>query len=116
MPICSFCHQEKKTPMLIYKDNKFINYWLFCSECMRLYKTCVTCKNRDKCTFENDISITEQKTIQKTVYTPLGAQTIVQPNPARIEKTCKVCKCGIEGQPCAKQEHTCINWKLSVDS
>lgn len=116
MPICSFCKQEKRTPVLVYKDNKFVDYWLFCPECMRLYKTCITCKHRDTCPFEKDTTITEQKTIQKTAYTPLGAQTVIQPNPARIEKTCKVCKCSDEGQPCMKQMKTCVNWELSVDS
>lgn len=116
MPICNFCNQEKTTPMIVYTNKDNTKYILLCAECMRIYRTCLTCKHKEKCDFELNTNITDPKNIQQSISTPIGVQTIMQPNPKRIEKTCKICKCADEGKPCLKQLNTCINWEFSVTS
>jgi len=115
MNTCSICGQIKYTPMLILRNNGKKGFYSLCSNCLSLYRRCPTCKHNTNCLFKTDPSPLPE-TIVQTINTPQGQVQANVINPERIKITCNKCKCADEGQPCNRNEQTCINYEFTVKS
>ena len=101
---CEFCGKYLTSEQVIIVENKII-----CDSCLKLLSTCKGCKNSIiACRFEQDRSVAETPYIVQTQRVNGGQIQQQVRNPARIEKTCKLCKC-FNGEYCGREYNWCSN-------
>lgn len=101
---CEFCGKYLIPEQVIITDNKFV-----CESCLALLSTCRGCRNSiTACRFAKDSSVTEPFYTVQTQRVSGGQVQRQIKNPARIEKTCKLCKC-FNGETCGRDYDYCAN-------
>jgi hypothetical protein len=109
LQICNLCGKPTlNLPILEYFNGQLIQY---CDTCAQQLGHCSTCTLGQYCAFKQDTSVKEQPFIMLTFR---QGNTVIQQqikNPARIEATCKNCKClNIEGNFCNRDFNCCDQW------
>jgi len=109
---CARCGQDNAT---VISDDK-----MFCSQCIELFGTCLTCINSRKCEFFSNPSsiptIITQRIRQQTEHGYVE-QIVQVPNPERartfcLDAKCICCKTCEDGKVrCMRQFDTCENYK-----
>lgn len=108
---CNLCGNiVPKLPILEIIGNQTFE---FCDNCMKYSGLCPTCTFGQFCAFEQDASVKEPPYITQTFR---QGNTVIQQqtkNPARIEATCKKCKCfDAEYNSCLRDFNCCGNWSF----
>lgn len=95
---CIRCNKEVSNEFVTLYNEK-----VFCSNCARLFGSCLMCEHFEGCSFSDEAIDIPPFVMQTVQHGPVKTQIQVA-NPKRIEATCLAHKCSCFD----KKEHKCM--------